>query len=270
MPSSALTYYHAPMNEDRILLAQAEDLIGRCRARDIMTHTGFLDAAQQSMLRRAFGVRQSEVRLSYFGGYEEADRVLLVCLPYYMDTPPGDLLTVIRATVPRGSSASVSGRKLTHSDYLGALMGLGIERRVLGDILVREDGADILVLSDMADYLLRTFVSAGRAHLSLEKVDITELIVPEVSFREIHDTVASLRLDALLASAFRLSRGKAQEAVKQGLVFVDHIEAVRADLPIEEGAELVVRHLGKAKLLEIGGKSRKDRINVTIARYDSR
>ena len=286
------------MNEDKLILAQAEDRIEQCRAYDMLTHTGFLDARQQSLARRAFGVRQGEVQLLYYGGYEDADRVILTALPYYMSeigeeslypnaaktdsgsagsedaslsvaaaTPVRELLTVIRATAPKGSHASRSGRALSHSDYLGALMGLGIKRTVVGDILVREDGADIIVLTEIADFIMQTFASAGRSHLSLERLPIEALIIPAHETHEIHDTVASLRLDALLAAAFRLPRGKAADAIRQGLGFVDHLEATKIDMPVEEGAELVIRHKGKAILSEVGGRSRKDRINVTFTRY---
>ena len=278
------------MNEDKLILAQAEDRIEQCRNYDMLTHTGFLDARQQSLVRRAFGVRQGDVRLVYDGGYKDADRVILAALPYYMEDlyaeslsadagaaaglsaasipPVRDLLTVIRATAPKGSQASArSGRALSHSDYLGALMGLGIKRTTVGDILVREDGADILVLTEIADYIMQTFASAGRSHLSLERLPAEALLIPEQKTAEIRDTVASLRLDALLAAAFRLPRGKAADAIRQGLVFVDHLEATKADMPVEEGAELVIRHKGKAILSKVGGKSRKDRVNVTFTKY---
>ncbi|MBQ4186357.1 MAG: RNA-binding protein, partial [Firmicutes bacterium] len=162
---------------------------------------------------------------------------------------------------------SRSGRALSHSDYLGALTGLGLKRTVIGDILVRDDGADIIVLTDIADFLMNTFASAGRSHLSLERLPIEALKLPERTVTEIHDTVASLRLDALLAAAFRLPRGKAADAIRQGLVFVDHLEATKADMSVEEGAELVIRHKGKVRLAAVGGRSRKDRINVTFEKY---
>ena len=277
------------MNDDKLILAQAEDRLEQCQAYDMLTHTGFLDARQQSLVRRAFGERRGDVRIAYYGGYGDADRVIMAALPYYMQfeeslptqdaagdeernadgTPEAvrELLTVIRATVPKGSTASRSGRALSHSDYLGALTGLGLKRTVIGDILVRDDGADIIVLTDIADFLMNTFASAGRSHLSLERLPIEALKLPERTVTEIHDTVASLRLDALLAAAFRLPRGKAADAIRQGLVFVDHLEATKADMSIEEGAELVIRHKGKVRLAAVGGRSRKDRINVTFEKY---
>lgn len=256
------------MNEDRLLIAQAEDLISRCSRQDIPVCSEFLDARQQSMLRRNFGNKQGDVTIEYYGGHDDADRVVMICLPYYMEEAEPDMfLSVIRASVPKNSAASRSGRALSHSDYLGSIMGLGIRRSVAGDILVREDGADIIVLKDMAEYLLQNLTSAGKAHISTEEIPLSELKIPQVERTEFTDTVASLRLDALLASAFRMSRGKAAEAIRQGLVFVDHMEATKNDMDIEEGAELVIRHHGKAKLVEVGKRTRKDRISITIARW---
>lgn len=268
------------MNEDRLLTAHAEDLISRCGRQDIPVCSEFLDARQQSLLRAKFGTKQGDVTIVYSGGYEAADRVVMVCLPYYLaDVADGskngendlfpyfeDILAVIRAEVPKNSQASKSGRPLTHGDYLGALMGLGVRRGVIGDILVSEGGADIIVLKEMAEYIMQNLVSAGKASITTSEIPLSELRVPETEIKEFTDTVASLRLDAVLASAFRLSRGKAAEAINQGLVFVDHLQATRTDMVVSEGAELVIRHLGKAKLTEVGKRTRKDRIRITIAR----
>lgn len=262
------------MDEDRLLLVQAEDLISRCGRQDIPTHSAFLDARQQSVLRRCFGTTQGDVTIVYYGGHKDADRIVMACLPYYMSDQEQateyfvDVLTVIRAAVPKNSAASSRGRALSHSDYLGALMGLGIKRSVIGDILVSDSGADIIVLKEMADYLLQNLTGAGKAHIIAEEIPLTELRVPEVRCSEFTDTVASLRLDAVLASAFHMSRGKAAEAIRQGLVFVDHLEAAKPDMDVDEGSELVIRHLGKAKLLETGGRTRKGRISIKISRYE--
>ena len=270
-----------------MLIAQAEDLIQRCGRQDIPVCSEFLDARQQSILRRQFGTKQGDVTIVYSGGHREADRVVMMCLPYYMtgqdhidegekriaqsdlaqDAEFSDMfMTAIRATVPKNSQASKNGRSLSHGDYLGALMGLGIRRSVIGDILVGENGADIIVLREMAEYLLQNLTGAGRARISTEEIALSELKIPEKEYKEFEDTVASLRLDAVLASAFRISRGKAAEAIKQGLVFVNHLEAARPDMNVDEGAILVIRHLGRAELKEIGKRTRKDRIRITISK----
>lgn len=274
------------MEEERLLTVQAEDLVMKCSRQDIPVHSGFLDMASQSKLRQKFGSRQGDTDIVYYGGYDGAERVVMACLPYYMQPADSseacdsaadaggpawdyfnEILTVIRASFPKGSAASGKGRPLSHSDYLGALMGLGIKRSVIGDIIVHDQGADIIVLREMADFLLMNFISAGKARISTEEVPLSSLHAPDVKFEEVTDTVASLRLDAVLASAFRMSREKAAEAVRQGLVFVDHVVASKPDMSINEGAELVIRHKGKVRLLQAGGRTRKDRINIVMARY---
>lgn len=96
---------------------------------------------------------------------------------------------------------------------------------------------------------------------------MSELIVPEIDRKIVTDTVASLRLDNIVASAFGLSRGRAAEAIKGGIVFVNHVEVIKADAAVSEGDQITLRGKGKARLAEIGGRSRKDRIYVQIERY---
>ncbi|MGN0659199.1 MAG: RNA-binding protein [Emergencia sp.] len=267
------------MKEDNLLLGQVEDLISRCENRYITTHTGFLDSHQQSLARmycrknhipvfdgnkeqeEAAAGRLPACRICFFGGYDDADRVIMLCLPDYAFLEDAHPLTVIRAETAAGS------RNLTHRDYLGSLLGLGIRRELTGDILVRPDGADIIVLEDIAEFILMNYCKAGRTGLSLSRCDIGELIVPEPERRRITDTVASLRLDSIVASAFGLSRGKAAEAVRCGQVFVNHVEASKTDMILAEGDKITLRGSGKACLAEIGGRSRKDRQYITIEKY---
>lgn len=185
----------------------------------------------------------------------------MINLPDYAFLENEKPLTVIRAVKSEGS------RELTHRDYLGSLIGLGIKREMVGDILVREDGADIICMSDFADFVLMNYCKAGRTNLSLSQVDIKDLIVPERKTQIITDTVASLRLDSIVASAFNLSRGKASEAISRGIVFVNHMETTKPDQQLSEGDRITLRGKGKAVLSEIGGKSRKDRQYIKIERY---
>ena len=200
-------------------------------------------------------------RSIFYGGYSDAERVILINLPDYAFLEAEEPLTVIRATKAEGS------RDLTHRDYLGSLIGLGIKREMVGDILVREDGADIIVMRDFADFVMMNYCKAGRTNLSLTQHPIKDLIVPERKTQIITDTVASLRLDSVVASAFSLSRGKASEAISRGIVFVNHMETTKPDQQVAEGDRITLRGKGKAILSEIGGKSRKDRQYIKIERY---
>jgi RNA-binding protein YlmH len=245
--------------DEKLLLAFAEDKARQCERNSILTHTGFLSLAEQSLLEASFPGG------CFWGGYEDAERKILLFLPEWLAELPvsGEdcPLVLLRVNLSKGSP------KLTHRDYLGSLLALGIERSVVGDIVVHEDGADILVLREMAEFLHRDYTQAGRAMLKTEVLDAGALRPAEYRVVEKRDTVASLRLDCVLASMFSLSRGSAQEAVRQGLVAVNGRLAAKPDSLLEEGDRISLRGKGKAVLKEVGGKSRKDRDCIVFARY---
>lgn len=269
------------MKEDNYLLGQIEDKISACDNKYIMTNTGFLDSHQQSVARifckknhipvyeikfgRGSGGADPEnlppVRTSFYGGYEDAERVILINMPDYFDLERDNPLCIIRAEKAPGS------RELTHRDYLGSLLGLGLKRDMIGDIIVRDDGADIIVMEDIADFILMNYYKAGRTNLSVSRLPITELILQAHKKTTITDTVASLRLDSVIASAFGLSRGRAAEAITHGIVFVNNMEVIKTDYQVAEGDKLTLRGKGKAVLADVGGRSRKDRQYITIERY---
>ncbi len=253
--------------EDKVLLAGLEDKIRQCLEYNIMSHSAFLDMRQRT-LTETLCRKSKGLRYCFYGGYEDAERTVAVFFPEYEDLPddrllrPGDNnpLTLLRI-------AQCGGRTLSHRDYLGSLMGLGIKREMIGDILVREDGADIVILKEMGDFLIYHYEKAGRAALKPELVSIDRILVPDARFEEKRDTVASLRLDNVIASAFSLSRGRAAEAIEGGLVFVNGLQNLKADRAIKEGDKLVLRGKGKVLLKEIGSVTRKDRISIVLRKY---
>ncbi|MEE0742650.1 MAG: YlmH/Sll1252 family protein [Emergencia sp.] len=267
------------MKEDNFLLGQIEDKLSQCDNKYIVTGTGFLDAHQQSLCREycrkqhvpifdeetEYAALRSGtlpmIRTRFYGGYSGAERVIMINLPDYAVLQEQNPLVIIRAEKAAGA------KELTHRDYLGSLIGLGIKREMIGDILVRGDGADIIVLAEIADYILLHYGKAGRVSLTLSSHSIEELILPQTERKVVTDTVASLRLDNVIASAFGLSRGKAAEAIGRGIVFVNHVEVTKADFQLKEGDKLTLRGKGKACLSEIGGKSRKDRQYITLEKY---
>ena len=248
---------HTP--EDRVLLAKLWDKISAGMRRNIMANTCFLSPRELEMARYLFG---DEPGLMTFGGYEDAERKMLVYLPDYLDEESlyleGGPLCCLRATF-------FEEDRLTHRDFLGALMGMGVERETVGDILPREGSCDIAVLRELLPFLLSSFDQAGRARLSLEEVEFAEPI--EAQFRLIRDTLASLRLDALVGAGFSLAREKAAEAIRAGRVTLNNLECLKPDKPVQEGAKVSLRGMGKIELVSVGGVSRKNRTVVEIKRY---
>lgn len=247
--------------EERVLLAHVLDKYEQCRARNIPSHTDFLspaEAAAAKDLLRAAAIRGG---YAFSGGYDRAERQMLCFLPDWQEQP--DAAAYITALRARFRSAD----RLTHRDLLGSLMALGVARGKLGDILVSPPAADVLVSADIADYLLAEWKSAGRVKLTLSQIGLDVLAIPELKGKEIRDTVATLRLDAVTASGFSMSRAKASELVASGRVRLNHRETLKPDAPVAEGDVVSARGLGKFELAEVGGLSKKGRTAILIRRY---
>ena len=261
MDKTTLIARAAQEPEDRLLLARVLDKYEQCQRKNIPAATPFLSPREQAMaqsLLAAAGVRDGFLS---DGGYQEAERKILVFLPDWADAPPEEELAFLRASF-RGPDSS-----LTHRDILGSLMGLGVERDRLGDILVSPHSADIIAAPSLRDFFLREWTEAGRVKLTVAEIAREELLLPQVQVKVLRDTVSSLRLDAVAAAAFSVSRGKAAELIAAGRVNLDHVPCLKPDKPVAEGAVLTARGFGKAKLKEVGGLSKKGRTGITIERY---
>lgn len=245
--------------EERQLLARAWDKAEQAR-RGAPAWTPFLSEAQQQAAERLMPAL-GQPRHLYSGGYPSAERKVCAFLPEWMDEedwPPP--FTALRCSWR-------SGERLTHRDFLGALLGAGVEREKLGDILVGKDSCDVLVFSELAPYLRQNLTGAGRAKLRIEEIPLAELALPEKTVKLIHDTVNTPRLDAVLSSGFSLSRGRAAEAIAAGRVEVNHTPCLKGDKLVSQGDVLTCRGLGKCVLTGLGGQSRKGRTILTIERY---
>lgn len=247
------------MKEDAILLAGIEDKIRQCLEYDMTTNSDFLDMRQRT-LAEALCRQQKGLRYCFYGGYEDAERTAAVFLPDYASLEDQNPLALLRISQNGHQS-------LSHRDYLGSLMGLGVKREMFGDILVRGNGADIVIMKDMEGFLLYHYEKAGRASLKAEIVPIEEIIVPENRYEEKKDTVASLRLDNLIASAFSTSRGRAAEAITAGMVYVNGLQSEKPDRQIKEGDKLVLRGKGKVLLKAVGNVTKKNRITIVLYKY---
>ena len=130
-----------------------------------------------------------------------------------------------------------------------------------------EGECHILALDDVADFLVLNLDQAGRVRLKTAPVALSDLKPPEVKVRPIRDTVSSLRLDAVAAAGFSLSRGKAADLIASGKFQLNHRECLKPDRPVAAGDVMSCRGLGKCVLKEVGGPSKKGRIMILLERY---
>lgn len=248
--------------DDKYCLAMIEDEAEKCQRENRITSTDFLDMRLQGIAETE--IKSRGVRYSFDGGYDGAERRIIVFLPEYASIDdfraesPIEILRVIH---------KMGGKELTHRDYLGSILGLGISRSKIGDIIVYPNGADIIILKDMEEFLLANYEKAGRAELSLSIEPIDLLNLSSVKTVTITDTIASLRLDSVLSVAFRASRTKAQDAIKEGFVFLNGASVLKPDKEVQKGDVIVLRGRGKCVLEDIGGNSKKGRTFITVKRY---
>lgn len=247
--------------DERIMLAKVLDKLERARNKQNLENTAFLSPAEQasvmSMLRH-----YGDIKCETVGGFEGAERCVCVFLPDWMYELESEDMPITPIKIAINKMANFG-----HRDVLGSLMGLGLTREKIGDILINDDHAVVLVLSSTAEIILSQWDSVGRFSVSPEAVDFTEINAKAPELKTIKDTVATRRLDSVVATGFSMSRSKAADYITAGRVAVNHIECVKTDKIVEQGDTITCRGQGKCVLREVIGKSRKDREIIEIDRY---
>ena len=251
--------------KDMLSAGRVRDLAEQAMRNDYITHTGFLSLSEQSL-----AVPETEkagVPVCFYGGHEEADRKVLFFLPSYLD----EETLVLQEAGGEGFIAClrirVRGARFTkeigHRDCLGALMHLGIGRDQVGDILLTQEGdcAYVYVLSQVADHITRDLVIVGRAHVDIDRVPLTACTVRPQRI-SVSGSIASVRIDSLVAMVFHISRSAAQELVSSEEVFADGRIITSASYVPAPGCRISVRGHGKFIYEGEEKKTRKGRIFV--------
>ena len=273
------------MDENKLLLAGLEDKYDRFCQYNYMVSSDFLNLQQQSaasgLLRRWNGAAAATPgKVFFFGGFPDAERRQTVFVPdyleiqdeaalleYFRQNPEECPLVVLELKYSTGGSGVSGVKTLTHRDYLGSLLGEGIRREKLGDIIVKPDGAQAIVVRELADYLMAHYGKAGRVSLSVQVSPIS-VIDTAISRRDVVKfTVSSPRLDNIVSGVFHVSRKDAQEAVSRGLVFVNEVEASKPDMQLKGGEKLVLRGKGKAIYKGVDGTSKKGKMYVILEKF---
>lgn len=237
-----------------------QELVERARVSPALLYTRFLPPDQFERLHAYANNRETQVlRL---GGGEDAERAIAgLRAQAFAELPlPEELpFTLLRI---RFDSRFFS---LTHSDMLGAILALGIERECLGDIRFDEQGAIVAVTNAMGRYLTDGLTKVGNAPVCVESF-AGELPPAEKGERR-KINVPSLRLDAIMQQAAHLPREKAQQLIRAGGVSVNWEPALKPDRTMREGDVISVRGHGRIRILELAGASRKDRLFLLVETF---
>lgn len=259
--------------ENKILLNLIEDRYRRFIDDYATVTTDFLDLAQQSAAGGFVKAHRGEGAFLY-GGYEDAERRQVLFAPDYLGVSDEEGLCEYFKANPDQCPLVIlnvkigqKGAKLRHSDYLGSLLSLGIRREKTGDILVFDDGAQIIVCEEIAEYLAENYTSAGRVPITVVISPISDLKTGLIEVEHIRTSIASPRLDNVISAVFGVSRKGAVEAINRGIVFVNSVENKKPDYVLKGGEKLVLRGKGKAIYRGENGTSRKGKVYIEVDKY---
>lgn len=251
-------YYtsHIQDGEKVIKMRRILDKIEIVLKNHIIESTDFLDPYEVYLAKSILN-RFAEINYLDFGGYDNSERRIIVVYPSYIETIDfQDYLSAIRV---EGDLTNLS-----HKDYLGALLSLGIKREKIGDILVATDYGYIITKEEIGDYILYNLERIGNKNLVTSQLPLRELEIPPIDYKEVKRFLSSLRLDLLISSTYNISRKDSMDIIKKGLVKVNWESTDKASREVNEGDVVSVRGYGRFILYSLEGTSKKGRILSNI------
>lgn len=253
--------------EDKICLSQILDKIEFSKTREKIEFTDFLDMYQVSLVQNFLRKMKFE-RYHLYGGYEEAERKVLLIYPEkynekMLEKNYHDILKIVRIDLPDEERG-----KYSHRNYLGGIVKLGLKREKVGDIIVQEQGADIIALDDFADILKQQLPSLTRFENSkIELKEIQDLVKREIKVEQVKIIVPSLRLDNFVSDLARTSRSKASQIIDQERVFVNGQNETKASKQLKLNDVITIRGKGRFVIHEFAGTTRSGRTVVVVEKY---
>ena len=243
---------------DKTFMSQMCDKADKAQKIHGAVYTKFLAPREQHLISERL---KRFVDIECYGGYEGSERNL-VCF-YLKDDFWGDIefpLSVLKIT-------ATNKKVYSHRDYLGAILSLGIKRELTGDIITGDECAYVFCHIEIADYILYNLEKVANARVVIEKCSSSEVEVPQRSFKQKDDTVASMRIDCIISSALNMSRGNSLEAIKRGFVTLNYEEVESASANVGDGDVISVRGYGKFIVETDGLLTKKGRYHIHIKQY---
>ncbi len=255
--------------DDRILVARLFDKIEICRKTNKIACLDFLDPSEIGILKNVLNSIKIKNYI-FFGGTEDYQRAVLIVYPEKMEDifengnfDFNSVLKVIRIVLPQ----QVQGT-FDHRIYLGGIIKLGIKRTKIGDILTYNEGADIIVCSDICEFLLSNLIQLKRFSKSIiEEIEISSVKKIIQKFEETNIIVSSLRLDNIVSEIVGKSRSKANEILRQERVFINYENEAKPTKLIKENDIITIRGKGKFLVGKILGTTKSGKIVLSLKKF---
>lgn len=247
-------------NDKKLLTAKIEDLFELCGKYCEARFSDFLDGAEQSIINREV-VFPYGCSVMIYGGFPDAEKKIIGVFPEW-EEPDASAFPIVCIKAEGGYT-----RPLTHRDYLGSVLSLGISPSKLGDIVVSDGCAYIFLHSDIAEYVSGSLHKIGNQSVKLSLIPDPSSVKIERKYLTIETVCASERLDALTAAAANISRSEAAKLIEGGKVKLNHLEIYKTSETVKEGDLLSVRGSGRFIVYRFGAKTRKKRLHVTLKKF---
>ena len=253
--------------EEKIILAKLNDKIRLCKTKNKLVNTEFLNMYQENIIRKELE-RIKAKNYTLTGGYSEAESKILIMYPEKITEEMAkenitSIIKVIKIQLPNEQKG-----KYQHRDYLGTIMQFGLERERIGDIIVYEDEAYVIVLSENAQYIKDSLQTTKKFKKSkIEIIDIVEMKVKKPEFEEIKISVSSQRLDNFISEICKISRSETTRLIASELVSINCKIETKQTKTVEIGDILIIRGKGKFIVSDFLDINRKGKQVVIVKKY---
>lgn len=253
--------------EEKIILAKLNDKIRLCKTKNKLVNTEFLNMYQENIIRKELE-RIKAKNYILTGGYAEAESKILIMYPEKITEEIAkenitNIIKVIKIQLPNEQKG-----KYQHRDYLGTIMQFGLERERIGDIIVYEDEAYVIALSENAQYIKDSLQTTKKFKKSkIEIIDIVEMKVKKPEFEEIKISVSSQRLDNFISEICKISRSETTRLIASELVSINCKIETKQTKTVEIGDVLIIRGKGKFIVSDFLDINRKGKQVVIVKKY---
>ena len=252
-------------SEHKLLVAKVIDKYEFSKTKNKISYTDFLNITEISELKRSLK-DEGVSNYIFYGGKEETDRSLLIFYPEKFSEEMviknyEKIFKVIRIELPNNI-------KYEHREFLSGIMKLGIKREKIGDILVTDYGADVIVLNEISEILANDLKLLTRFRKSnINVIDLNMLVEIQTEFEDLSIIVSSIRLDNFVAELAKCSRTNAEELISEGRVFVNSINEFKNSKKININDIITIRGKGKFIFDGIEKETRSGRYLLNMRKY---
>lgn len=249
--------------EEQSFIVQVNDWMNDVRNHYTPKLTSFLDPRQVMIIQSLVG-ENSDVKMQAYGAFSQAERQRVILYPDYFEPEISDfMLEIFELNYP---SKFI---QLKHPDVLGSLLGIGLNRSKFGDIRLNEQKIQFVVQKEISNFIEINLEAINKVKVHLKRLsEESKLLENEEQWREQQDTVSSLRLDTVLAAAYKISRQKAAQLIQNSYVKVNYRLQESTSFELTEGDLLSVRGYGRLQIFSIEGRTKKDKIRIIFKKLE--